>query len=150
LESRYVPQWPMPAPLAGCDPLIENARRAAPLPFERDLEASRIVIEARLSGARVSQLAFPMYVGTEEAVTAARKLGFTVCHWGLLPGHPLNCPGDSPFHVSRVSDEFLQRLPGEGRISMLGMLRERIQRIRYGRYWRQRYGQLVIRPISHA
>jgi glycosyltransferase involved in cell wall biosynthesis/peptidoglycan/xylan/chitin deacetylase (PgdA/CDA1 family) len=150
LESRYVPQWPMPAPLAGCDPLIENARRAAPLPFERDLEASRIVIEARLSGARVSQLAFPMYVGTEEAVTAARKLGFTVCHWGLLPGHPLNCPGDSPFHVSRVSDEFLQRLPGEGRISMLGMLRERIQRIRYGRYWRQRYGQLMIRPISHA
>ena len=150
LESRYVPQWPMPAPLAGCDPMIEGARRHAPLPFERDLEASRIMIEMRLPGAHVTQLAFPMYLGTEEAVAAARKLGFSACYWGLLPGHPLNCPGDSPFHISRVSDEFLQRLPGEGRIGMLGLIRERIRRIRFGRYWRQRYGQLLIRPISHA
>ena len=150
LESRYVPQWPMPAPLAGCDPLLESARRAAPLPFERDLETSRAMIEARLPGARVTQLAFPMYVGTEEAIATARSLGFTVCHWGLLPGHPLNCPGDSPFHISRVSDEFLQRLPGEGRISVLGLLRERIRRIRSGRSWRHRYGQLMMRPISPA
>ena len=150
LESRYVPQWPMPVPLSGCDPLIESARRDAPLPFERDLEASRAMIEARLPGARVTQLAFPMYVGTEAAVAAARKLGFTACHWGLLPRHPLNCSGDSPFHISRVSDEFLQRLPGEGRIGMLELMRERLRRVRFGRYWRHRYGQLMIRPISHA
>lgn len=150
LESRYVPQWPMPAALSGCDPLIESARRDAPLPFERDLAASRAMIEARLPGARVTQLAFPMYVGTEEAVAAARKLGFTACHWGLLSGHPLNCSGDSPFHISRVSDEFLQRLPGEGRIGMLELIRERLRRVRFGRYWRHRYGQLMISSVSHA
>jgi glycosyltransferase involved in cell wall biosynthesis len=150
LESRYVPQWPMPAPLSGCDPLIESARREAPLPLERDLEASRLLIETRLPGAHVTQLAFPMYVGTEEAIATARTLGFRACHWGLLPAHALNCPGDSPFHISRVSDEFLQRMPGEGRVSMLELIRERIRRIRFGRYWRRRYGQLMIRPISHA
>jgi glycosyltransferase involved in cell wall biosynthesis/peptidoglycan/xylan/chitin deacetylase (PgdA/CDA1 family) len=150
LESRYVPQWPMPAALAGCDPLIESARRDVPLSFERDLEASRVMIETRLPGARVTQLAFPMYIGTAEAVATARKLGFTVCHWGLLSGRPLNRPGDSPFYISRMSDEFLQRLPGEGRIGVLALIRERLHRISFGRNWRHRYGQLVVRPISHA
>src|SRR5690606_12574844 len=47
-ESRFVPRWPMPVPLAGCRPQIEAARRRAPVPLEQDLIDSRVAIESRL------------------------------------------------------------------------------------------------------
>jgi hypothetical protein len=97
------------------------------------------MIQTRLPAASVDQLAFPMYVGTPEAVETARSLGFQACYWGLLPGRPLNCRGDSPFQISRVSDEFVRRLPGEGRISIAQMIRERVHRARRARAWRRRF-----------
>ncbi len=144
LESRFVPQWPRPAALAGCDPEIEAPRRGPALPFVQDLAASREMIQAHLPGARVEQLAFPMYVGSEAAVSSARQLGFTACHWGIVSGRALNRRGDSPFHICRISDEFLRRLPGEGRASLAQIVRERLRRARLGRDWRQRYGELPV------
>jgi hypothetical protein len=139
-ESRYVPTWPCIAPLAGCDPALESKRRrAVPLPFAEDLALSRRELEARLPGARIDQLAFPMYIGSAAAVESARQLGFRVCHWGLIDQRPLNRPGDSPYHVSRLSDEFVRRLPGMGRATLAGLARERLNRIRAGRAWRRRF-----------
>jgi peptidoglycan/xylan/chitin deacetylase (PgdA/CDA1 family) len=139
MESRFVPDWPTPMPLAGCKPALENSRRGKPLQLRDDLLRSRAMIEARLAGAAVNQLAFPMYLGTESSIEEARALGFEACYWGLLSGRPLNRPGDSPFHVSRMSDEFLRRLPGVGRISLRELLRVRIRRIRAAREWRQKF-----------
>jgi hypothetical protein len=51
----------------------------------------------------------------------------------------LNVAGQSTFFISRVGDEFVRRLPGKGRISLLGMLRERVRRIRIGRAWRREH-----------
>ncbi len=138
-ESRFVPGWPAPAALAGCEWRLEQQRRGAPLPFAADLAKSREVIEAHLPGRAVDQLAFPQYFGTEEAVAAARALGFRACYWGLVPGRPLNRRGDSPYAISRISDEFLRRLPGKGRASVLDLLRERVRRINAGRAWRRRF-----------
>ena len=137
-ESRFVPCWPMAVPLAGCDPLLEHSRRREPLQFDADLAMSRKEIEEHLPGTSVDQLAFPMFVGTSAAVAAARGLGFRACYWGLTPGRPLNRPGDSPFFVSRLSDEFLRRLPGVGRISIRQLLHGRLQRIKAARAWRRR------------
>lgn len=142
LESRYVPKWPLPAPLAGCKPEIEMARRGVPLPFEQDLIRSRQEIEKFLQGACVDQLSFPMYLGTNEAVKSAQSLGFKACYWGIVEGRPLNRPGDSPYYISRVSDEFLRRLPGDGRVSMGHLLRQRWHRVQAARAWRRRYGEL--------
>jgi peptidoglycan/xylan/chitin deacetylase (PgdA/CDA1 family) len=139
LESRYVPAWPMAVPLAGCAPALEARRRGPPRAFDKDLAASRQMIQTRLPAAAVDQLAFPMYVGTAEAVETARSLGFRACYWGLIPGRPLNCRGDSPFQISRVSDEFVRRLPGEGRVSIAQLIRERVNRARSARAWRRRF-----------
>ena len=138
-ESRFVPDWPTPVALAGCKPALENGRRGKPLPFRDDLLRSRALIEARLAGAAVNQVAFPMYLGTEGAIEEAKALGFEACYWGLLPGRSLNRPGDSPFHVSRMSDEFLRRLPGVGRTSLRELLRRRANVIRAARAWRQKF-----------
>jgi peptidoglycan/xylan/chitin deacetylase (PgdA/CDA1 family) len=139
-ESRYVPTWPAIAPLAGCAPAIENSRRRPQaLGFEEDLALSRSELEARLPGARIDQLAFPMYLGSDATVATARRLGFRACHWGLMRGRPLNRSGDSPFHIARLSDEFIRRLPGHGRLSLRDLWRERAHRVQLGRAWRRRF-----------
>ena len=139
LESRFVPKWPRPAGLSGVRWSIESPRRGDALPLRADLECSRQMIEARLPGLRVNQLAFPMYLGTPDAIDDARAAGLEACYWGLRPGRALNAPGDSPFHVSRMSDEFLRRLPGVGRISVRELMRVRMRRIQAARAWRRQY-----------
>jgi peptidoglycan/xylan/chitin deacetylase (PgdA/CDA1 family) len=139
LESRYVPDWPRPAPLAGCAPSIENARRRPALALNDDLAASRTAIASRLPAVMVEHLSFPMYQGNEAAVRIAATLGFKACHWGLIAGRPLNRRGDSPFHISRLSDEFLRRLPGEGRATILDLVRERLHRAKTARAWRRQF-----------
>jgi peptidoglycan/xylan/chitin deacetylase (PgdA/CDA1 family) len=138
-ESRFVPKWPLEVPLAACDPSIERKRRRPPLSFEADLARSRQELERHLPGVKVDQLAFPMYLGTPAAVQTARDSAFRACYWGLIPGRPVNRRGDSPFYVSRLSDEFLRRLPGTGRITIREMFRARLFRMREGRAWRQRF-----------
>lgn len=139
-ESRYIPRWPMPVPLAGCSAALENSRRREPVALEQDLLDSREAILARLpAGAGVEHLAFPMYVGTDAATRAASSLGFKACYWGAVKGRPLNRPGDSPLTVSRLSDEFVRRLPGAGRVGFGYLLRERLHRARAARAWRRRY-----------
>ncbi len=140
LESRFLPRWPMPAPLAGVLPSIESGRRAAELDLETDLRRARALLEEKLPGHRADQLSFPMYIGSDEAVAIAQRCGIRACHWGQIAGRPLNRPGDSPYYVCRVSDEFLQRLPGAGRATYPDLLRERLQRARAAREWRRRFG----------
>jgi len=141
LESRFVPKWPMPAPLSGCRWSLESRRRGTPLPLREDLARSREVLEQRLPGVVVNQLAFPMYIGTAEAVEAARAVGMQACYWGLRPGRALNGAGDSPYQISRLSDEFLRRLPGSGRLSLRDLLGERTHRIQSAREWRRRHAE---------
>lgn len=139
LESRFLPRWPMIAPLAGVLPSIEAQRRGAPLDLESDLRRARAMLEEKLPGHVADQLSFPMYIGTEDAVRIAKSCGIRACYWGHIPGRALNRPGDSTFHVSRVSDEFLQRLPGDGRAGWRDMVRERLHRSRVARDWRRQY-----------
>jgi len=141
LESRFVPRWPAPAPLAGCDPVIERTRRGPPRPLAEDLALSRERLEHRLPDARVDQLAFPLYRGSDTAVRVALEVGFRACHWGLIPGRPVNRPGDSPFFISRLSDEFVRRLPGSGRIPLGKLFRNRLKRIQRARAWRRRFAE---------
>ncbi len=144
LASRYVPAWPKSVPLVGCAPAIENRRRQPALPLREDLRLSRQAIESQLPGASVRHLSFPMYLGTEEGVATARGQGFEACYWGYLPGRPLNVAGASPFFISRVGDEFVRRLPGEGRITVRAMLNERGRRVRAGREWRRQFPEPVL------
>ena len=139
-ESRYVPNWPMPAALAGCDPALENARRREPRPLDADLVDSRKAIVAHVPSASVEHLCFPQYIGTDDALRTASSVGFKGCYWGLLKGRPLNRAGQSPLTISRVSDEFLRRLPGEGRVGFGHLIGERLHRIRLARKWRRQYG----------
>lgn len=139
LESRYVPAWPQPAALAGCHPQIEAARRGVPLPLREDLLAARELLQRRLAGAQIRHLAFPQYDGTDEAMRIAAETGYTSCMWGMLPSRPVNRRGATPLQISRISGEYLRRLPATERISRLGLILQRLRIIAEGYQWRSRH-----------
>jgi hypothetical protein len=137
LESRYVAHWPRTVPLAGCDPDLELDRRGPPRNLAEDLALSRVTLQSRIQGGRSDQLAFPMYDGTAEAIEIARAIGIRACYWGLIAGRPLNRLGDSPFYVSRISHEFLRRLPGRGRMTLAQLLAARWRKVLLVQKWRR-------------
>jgi hypothetical protein len=130
LESRYLPDWPMPIALDGVAPELEARLRRDALPLRDDLRLAKERLEAELPGKTVKHLAFPAYDGTPEGVVAAQACGYEACHWGLLPKRPLNRSGASPLHISRLSHEYLRRLPGTERDSLLGVAAGRASIVR--------------------
>lgn len=130
LESRYVPRWPQPMALDGVDGELEAALRGPHLALDEDFRCAKALLESRLPGKTVRHLAFPAYDGTAEAVTAASRCGYEACHWGIRPGQPVNGRGTSPLHISRMSYEYLRRMPGEGRLSFASMVTYRLKMIR--------------------
>lgn len=140
LESRYVPRWPEPAALAGCAPAVEEARRLRKaLDFAEDIDKSRTLLEQQFPGMVANHLSFPMYLGTADAVAIAKTKGFQACYWGYIPNRPLNPAGASALYISRISDEFVRRLPGKKRISFREIFAERLRRARAGKEWRRRF-----------
>ncbi len=132
LEHRYVPRWPEPVPLCGADADMNEAVARAPgRSLKEDLFLARRILEEKL-GKPVRHLAFPRYDGTDAAIRVARTLGYESFWWGVLPGRPTNCPGDSPDRIVRISGEFLRRLPGSERAPLSSILRAR-----YGRSLRR-------------
>lgn len=89
-----------------------------------DLGRCRELIEARLPGREVRQICWPWYEAGEFAVEQARRAGYGITYFGQLRGRPSNRPGDDPFHVVRVEEMFLERLPGHGRRGLAGILAE--------------------------
>ena len=121
---RDIPDWPKPLPLAGVDEAATDERRPIVSTLAGDLRTAKDQLDQRL-GKDTRHLAFPQYVGTDSAIQTARNIGYRGFFWGVLPRRPLNRPGDPPDHIVRISGEFLRRLPGEGRLKLSQILRNR-------------------------
>ncbi|NNF27488.1 MAG: polysaccharide deacetylase family protein [Gemmatimonadetes bacterium] len=114
LEHRYVPRWPEAAPLAGSRADVVDKLRGRPLPLGEDLRTSKTTLENRL-GKRVVHLAFPKFIGTRRAVEEGTAAGYEAFWWGALPGSRTRPGKLRPSHLPRLNDEWLGRLPGDGR-----------------------------------
>ena len=122
---RYLPRWPQTLPLEGSDPSVVT-RPGLPLRIEEDFRASKETLEERLEKS-VRHMAFPGFSGTENAIRVGGELGYEAFWWGVLPGRPVNRPGDPPTHIVRLDGRYLRRLPGEGRRALADILRERFR-----------------------
>lgn len=92
-----------------------------------DLGLAREIIEWRL-GAPVRHLCFPWFYGSRRAVAISREVGYVSNFWGDLPSRRTNRPGDDPFHVVRLPDEYVFSLPGAGRRNLAGTVAENVRR----------------------
>lgn len=87
-----------------------------------DFINTRKTIESRLVGKKITSMCFPWEVGSDIAIEAAKEAGYKSCVWGIIPGRKTNRAGDDPYHVCRLSSDFIFRLPGKGRISFAKLI----------------------------
>jgi peptidoglycan/xylan/chitin deacetylase (PgdA/CDA1 family) len=93
-----------------------------------DLARSRSLIEAELGGKPCSHLCFPYTEGSEVAVQLAREVGYQAAYWGVLPSRTINRQGDDPLSIVRLKNDYIHRLPGQGRRSIAGILLDKLRR----------------------
>ncbi|HTN43423.1 MAG TPA: polysaccharide deacetylase family protein [Nitrospiria bacterium] len=90
-----------------------------------ELQGSKRRIEEKLPGHRVRHFCYPWWNGCERAVQLSKETGYEANFWGRLVRRPANRPGDDPFHIVRLRDYYIFRLPGEGRKSLRSVASER-------------------------
>ena len=120
LFHRYAPRWPRIVPCLDAAERCQDEAQRFPSMAE-DYRLTRERIEERL-GAPVRHLCYPDYDGTAESMAMARETGYVSNFWGLVQGRGVNRPGDDPFHVARLLDDYIFRLPGRGRRSLASIL----------------------------
>jgi hypothetical protein len=69
-------------------------------------------------------------VGSDLAKEVAAEVGYVAAFGGKAPKGTaaISRPGSDPFAIARVGEDYVERLPGPGRRSLLSILREKLQR----------------------
>ncbi len=90
-----------------------------------ELGESKRLLEERLPGKLVTQFCYPWFQGSALSDRLAGEVGYAAVHYGLrLPRD--RAPGSQiPLPIRRISDDYLLRLPGEGRLPLRAIWRER-------------------------
>jgi len=92
------------------------------------LTRSREIIESRLDKS-VKHLCYPWGTGSDLSVSMSREAGYISNFWTALDrDRRTNRRGDSPFYISRIKDDYIFRLPGKGRKSLLDIFRTKLAR----------------------
>lgn len=99
-------------PIVGTE--TEESRAAA---FERELSDARQAIEER-TGRPVRHLCYPWHATSPLARTLAKSTGHLTAFCGKVRGTPISRPGDDPLTIARIGEDWVQLLPGRGRMSL--------------------------------
>ncbi|MFQ5904786.1 MAG: polysaccharide deacetylase family protein [Candidatus Binatia bacterium] len=86
------------------------------LAVRRELFGSRKTLEERLPGKVVRHFCYHWFVGSDTADRLAAQVGYRTVHYGIqINGRPAQS-ARIPFRIRRISEEYLLRLPGHGRL----------------------------------
>jgi hypothetical protein len=95
--------------------------------IEAELNMARDAIELRLKGKSVTHLCFPWYKAADFARSCAWNTGHKLVYSDYDKDCQGNVAGSGSKSIARVDECFLRRLPGTGRISKAGVIREIVQ-----------------------
>lgn len=107
--------------------LVEGRSEDSSEPILQDLRASRELLTTRL-GIDQPHLCLPYGAGSEAIPDLARQAGFASVFWSRRPDRDANRPGDDPHRIVREKHDFLRRLPGRGRRSLLDVYVTKVKR----------------------
>lgn len=93
-----------------------------------DLKLAREEIQKHLDSDAGNHLCLPWTKGNNKTVDICKELNIKSCFWGVLDNKKINRAGDDPYFVSRIKNDFIFRLPGEGRESLLQVYSYKIKR----------------------
>jgi len=90
-------------------------------------EARRLIREK--TGAEATTVCYPWHVYSEAAKRIAREEGYVAGFAGKAASGPaVSGPDADPFEIARIGEDYVERLPGPGRRSILSILLEKQRR----------------------
>ena len=92
-----------------------------------ELTASRERLEAE-TGRKVLDFAYPWTEGCPLSVELSKEAGYRTNFWGPGRKNPAGSSGQDPFYVSRIKEDYIFRLPGRSRKSLVEILRRKAAR----------------------
>lgn len=93
-----------------------------------DLGEARRLLKAK-ADVDATSLCFPWHVDSPLARELAAEVGYVAAFAGKSSSAPaISRPGSDPFAIARVGEDYLERLPGPGRRSLLSVLKEKGRR----------------------
>ena len=95
------------------------------------LEAKR-EIEAR-TGREVVHLCYPWHAAGPTARRLAREVGYRTAFGGKVEGSAVTRPGEDPHAIARIGEDYLELLPGRGRLTLSAILSRKWSRRLKGR-----------------
>ena len=93
-----------------------------------ELAESKRLLEERLGRMDVKHFCYPNGLGSSGSIAFSRELGYASSSWGLLDQRVTNRRGSNPHLLSRIKHDFVFSLPGDGRQSLLQVLKMKIRR----------------------
>jgi len=94
----------------------------------QDLKIARELIQKNLDGNAGNHLCLPWTKGNTETIKICKELDIKSCFWGILDSKKINKPGDDPYYISRIKNDFIFRLPGISRKSFYSIYKYKLQR----------------------
>lgn len=88
---------------------------------------SRKFLEEKIR-APVRHLAYPWATGGALAEKISAEAGYVTNFHGPLADTPINRPGQNPFRIARIKDDYIERLPGRGRVSLATIFARKLAR----------------------
>jgi len=101
-----------------------EAREERERAIRRELEEAKRVISER-TGQPTLHLCFPWHVSGPTARRLAAEAGYVVFFCGKVRGIPITLPGGDPHAVARIGEDYVESLPGEGRLDVSEVLRRK-------------------------
>lgn len=93
-----------------------------------DLAEARRVLKDK-AGVDARAVCYPWHVHSEEARWIAAEVGYVAGFAGKASSGPaISRPGSDLFALARIGEDYVERLPGPGRRSLVGVLQEKLRR----------------------
>jgi peptidoglycan/xylan/chitin deacetylase (PgdA/CDA1 family) len=96
--------------------------RAAAL--RRELGEARRLIAERI-GQPALHLCYPWHAAGPDARRIAREAGYETAFWGKVPGVPITLAGGDLTRIARIGEDYMELLPGRGRLDLRTVLRRK-------------------------
>ena len=95
---------------------------------KEDLAEARETIQTKLGRDAGNHLCLPWTIGNSKTIKIAEELGIKSCFWGVFPNNKNLKSNRDPFLISRIKNDFIFRLPGEERKSLLSIYYYKMKR----------------------
>ena len=90
-------------------------------------EARRLILEN--TGVESTAICYPWHAFSDAAARIAAEVGYVAGFAGKAKAAPaISRAGSDRFAIARVGEDYVERLPGRGRRSLLSVLREKLRR----------------------